>query len=189
MYIVISNKLLKKVLSTILLKPVISSIGKRKLIEFSSNALTIAQLRPIKMSYASYENANTPSKDIPPLVIMHGLFGSKSNWNSLCKEFLKYTIPQRKIIAVDARNHGDSPHSEYHTYPHLAEDIKALLEQLNIEKAALIGHSMGGRAVMYFTLKYVRFVRNNILNYNPNFLVTICGKINCSRHIGCENEH
>ena len=60
-----------------------------------------------------------------------------------------------KVIAVDARNHGDSPHTAEHTYPHIVEDIKALMENLNIKKASLIGHSMGGRAMMLMALKYV----------------------------------
>lgn len=58
---------------------------------------------------------------------------------------------------MDARNHGDSPHSAEHTYELMAEDVVALLKNLNIEKAAVMGHSMGGRAMMYLSLKYVCF--------------------------------
>lgn len=39
---------------------------------------------PIKMAYTSYEST-TSNKDSDPIVIMHGLLGSKSNWNSLSK--------------------------------------------------------------------------------------------------------
>lgn len=59
---------------------------------------------------------------------------------------------------MDARNHGDSPHVVDFTYQHMAEDIKYLMADLNIKKASLIGHSMGGRAMMYFAVVYVRFV-------------------------------
>jgi len=61
---------------------------------------------------------------------------------------------------VDARNHGESPHSREHTYQHLAEDVADLLKQLNISKVAVLGHSMGGQAMMYLTLKYVIFLFN-----------------------------
>lgn len=56
---------------------------------------------------------------------------------------------------MDARNHGDSPHENEHTYYHLAEDINFFMKNQKIDKVALIGHSMGGRAVMAFTLLYV----------------------------------
>lgn len=119
----------------------------------ASNAET---LEPVQLSYATYESTvGLPDGQGPPLIIMHGLFGSKGNWNSLCKVYQQKTNPERKIIAIDARNHGDSPHSQNHTYAHMAADIKALLEHLHLDKVALMGHSMGGRAVMLFALKYV----------------------------------
>nr|CAI5834017.1 unnamed protein product [Callosobruchus analis] len=132
------------------------SANTQIILRLSTNADT---LEPVKLSYATYESttADKPSQ-AAPLVIMHGLFGSKSNWNSLCKVYQQKCNPQRKIIAVDARNHGDSPHSSEHTYAHLAADLKSLLNQLAVEKAALLGHSMGGRAVMLFALKYPELV-------------------------------
>lgn len=63
-----------------------------------------------------------------------------------------------KVITVDARNHGDSPHTDRQSYELMSEDIKLLLESLDVTKASLIGHSMGGRAMMYFAIVYVRFV-------------------------------
>lgn len=107
----------------------------------------------VNMSYATYESTTTLTSS--PLLIMHGLFGSKGNWNSLSKALQQKTQPQRKIIAVDARNHGESPHTDSHSYEDLAQDIHYFLHQMNIEKTCLLGHSMGGRAVMLFALKYV----------------------------------
>lgn len=40
----------------------------------------------------------------------------------------------------------------------MVEDIKMLMEELNVKKASLIGHSMSGRTIMYFATVYVRFV-------------------------------
>lgn len=112
--------------------------------------------RPINMAYASYETTHSTDYDkTPPIILMHGLFGSKSNWNSLCKAILKKSNPRRKIIAVDARNHGESPHTDSHNYNDLASDIKHLMDRQNIKKACLMGHSMGGKAVMCFALNYV----------------------------------
>ncbi|XP_018561001.1 protein ABHD11 isoform X2 [Anoplophora glabripennis] len=120
-------------------------------------------LEPVQLSYATYESTVGLPGQAPPLVIMHGLFGSKGNWNSLCKVYQQKTNPERKIIAIDARNHGDSPHNDNHTYAHMAADIKALLDQLHLEKVALMGHSMGGRTVMLFALKYPELVEKLIV--------------------------
>ncbi|XP_056633194.1 protein ABHD11-like isoform X2 [Diorhabda sublineata] len=120
-------------------------------------------LEPIDMSYATYESTGNEIVQSNPFIIVHGLFGSKSNWNSICKYYNQKFNPSRKIIAVDTRNHGDSPHSDKHTYAHLAADIKSLYGQLNIQKAVLMGHSMGGRAVMLFALKYPELVERLIV--------------------------
>ncbi|KAF5281677.1 hypothetical protein FQR65_LT14607 [Abscondita terminalis] len=135
--------------------------GVAKNVRFFGSATA---LEPINMAFASYESTSTYGDAQPsPLIIMHGMLGSKANWNSLCKAFQKQTDPQRKIIAVDARNHGDSPHCIHHTYPHIAEDVKEFLTKLKIKKACLLGHSMGGRAMMYFALKYPNFVDKLII--------------------------
>ncbi|XP_017782024.1 PREDICTED: protein ABHD11 [Nicrophorus vespilloides] len=124
---------------------------------FSTKANPKSNVEPVKLAFASYE-ATSGVEGPPPLVIMHGLFGSKGNWNSLCKVYHQKTLPPRKIFAVDARNHGDSPHSSEHTYRHLAEDIKAFMDSFKIKKASLMGHSMGGRAMMLFSLHYPEMV-------------------------------
>lgn len=67
-----------------------------------------------------------------------------------------------QIYSIDARNHGDSPHSDVHSYEHMVADLVALYEKLGIDKASVIGHSMGGRAMMLLALKYVRFAVLNL---------------------------
>ncbi|XP_022188390.2 protein ABHD11 [Nilaparvata lugens] len=125
--------------------PLLSCCESNKIRRFLSNE---NRSGPIKMSYKEFGESHTTS-DVP-IVIMHGLFGSKMNWNYVSKEI--HTALQRKVFTVDARNHGDSPHTPDHSYLLLAQDLKAFLQERNIDKAVLIGHSMGGRAVMYFTL-------------------------------------
>ena len=53
-----------------------------------------------------------------------------------------------QIITVDARNHGDSPHVPEMDYHLMSEDIEQLMSQLGIEKAHILGHSMGGKIAM-----------------------------------------
>jgi esterase len=86
----------------------------------------------------------------PPLVILHGLFGSLDNWFSIAKELMEHYT----LYLVDQRNHGDSPHSEKWNYAVMVEDLRELLDDLGLEKVFLMGHSMGGKTVMNFAVNY-----------------------------------
>ncbi|XP_006562001.1 protein ABHD11 isoform X2 [Apis mellifera] len=100
---------------------------------------------PVKLAYVSYESMDGNKNALKhPIIIMHGLFGSKTNWNTLSK-----TIHQK---TDHARNHGDSPHSTNMTYSHMAQDVVQLMNDLGFEKSILLGHSMGGSAMMYVAL-------------------------------------
>lgn len=81
-----------------------------------------------------------------PFVIVHGLFGSLDNWQTHAKTLSNYF----QVILVDARNHGHSPHTEKHSYDLMAEDLHQLFLNLGITNAHVLGHSMGGKAVMRF---------------------------------------
>jgi pimeloyl-ACP methyl ester carboxylesterase len=86
----------------------------------------------------------------PPLVILHGLFGSLDNWFSIAKELVEHYT----LYLVDQRNHGDSPHADVWNYAVMVEDLKELLDSEGLEKIFLMGHSMGGKTVMNFAVKY-----------------------------------
>jgi esterase len=86
----------------------------------------------------------------PPLIILHGLFGSLDNWRTLGKTFSQSFT----VFAIDQRNHGRSPHSSVLTYQAMAEDVKQFLQQHNLSSAHLLGHSMGGKTAMQFAVTY-----------------------------------
>lgn len=83
-----------------------------------------------------------------PLVILHGLFGSKRNWVSVAARLAEH----RRVITVDMRNHGESPWDDVHDYPALAADVARLIERRVGEPAVVMGHSMGGKAAMLLAL-------------------------------------
>ena len=86
----------------------------------------------------------------PPLVILHGLFGSLDNWFSIAKDLeTSFTL-----YLVDQRNHGDSPHSTEWNYGVMVEDLRELLDAEGLDSVYLMGHSMGGKTVMNFAVKY-----------------------------------
>ena len=85
-----------------------------------------------------------------PLLIIHGLFGSSDNWGMLGKRFAeKYTV-----YLIDLRNHGRSPHSRNMNYEAMADDLLELIQDEKILNPSLIGHSMGGKAALFFNEKY-----------------------------------
>lgn len=89
-----------------------------------------------------------------PLVILHGLFGMLDNWQTLARKW----AADRRVILVDLRNHGRSLHHEQMDYPTMAEDVATLLESLQIDRCALLGHSMGGKVAMQTALTYPELV-------------------------------
>jgi esterase len=86
----------------------------------------------------------------PPLIILHGLFGSSDNWVSIAKNLSGFFT----VYLPDLRNHGQSPHSEIHDYESMSADLLELANDLKIKKFFLSGHSMGGKTAILFALKW-----------------------------------
>lgn len=86
-----------------------------------------------------------------PLVILHGFLGMSDNWKTLGNKFAENGF---EVHLIDQRNHGRSFHSEDFNYDFLAADLKAYLNHYQIEKANIIGHSMGGKTAMQFACDY-----------------------------------
>jgi len=86
----------------------------------------------------------------PPLIILHGLYGSSDNWVTIAKNLSDtYTI-----ILPDQRNHGESPHSDIHNYESMRDDLYELVKDLNLKKIFLAGHSMGGKTAISFAINW-----------------------------------
>ncbi len=86
----------------------------------------------------------------PYVIIVHGLFGMLDNWHTIAQQMQD----QFRIITIDQRNHGHSPHVASMTYDEMAQDIAGLMDELNIDSAHLVGHSMGGKTAMHFANLY-----------------------------------
>lgn len=85
-----------------------------------------------------------------PLVILHGLFGSLDNWMTLAKKLGEHF----EVFVLDARNHGQSPHSTDFNYDVMADDLYAFLMEHQIIDPIILGHSMGGKSAMQFAMNY-----------------------------------
>lgn len=87
--------------------------------------------------------------DKPTLLVAHGLYGSARNWGVICKRL----SDERQVMAVDLRNHGQSPWTESHSYPEMAEDLAELIAAHG-GQMDVIGHSMGGKTAMMLALSH-----------------------------------
>jgi pimeloyl-ACP methyl ester carboxylesterase len=97
----------------------------------------------MKLFYRKYGNG-------PPLIILHGLFGSSDNWVTVAKALSgNFTV-----YLPDQRNHGQSPHSDIHDYDSMRDDLHELAQDLSLKKFFLAGHSMGGKTAIAFALKW-----------------------------------
>ena len=95
--------------------------------------------------------------DLPPLLIVHGLYGSARNWGVVAKKL----SDERQVIAVDMRNHGESGWRDTHSYPDLASDLAEVLQEIG--PADVLGHSMGGKASMVTALHHSDLVNRLIV--------------------------
>ncbi|KAI9272189.1 Alpha/Beta hydrolase protein [Helicostylum pulchrum] len=122
-------------------------------------------LQPAKRFYSSvplsFNKYSVKPSSEPPVLICHGLFGSKQNWSSLAKAMSNRL--SRTVYTIDLRNHGDSPHTNIHTYETMSNDLVEFMSEHDIQKPVLLGHSMGGKTVMTTALQHPSLVSKLIV--------------------------
>jgi esterase len=91
----------------------------------------------------------------PPLLVLHGLFGSSSNWRGVARQL----ADTHTVYSVDLRNHGASPWADSMAYTEMADDVLQLMDRLGLKQAAVLGHSMGGKTAMALALRHPQRVR------------------------------
>jgi pimeloyl-ACP methyl ester carboxylesterase len=107
-----------------------------------------------------------PNSSIPPVMLVHG-FASNKEVNWIYPQWVStLTKTGRRVIALDNRGHGKSSKLydpvAYHTAT-MAEDVRALLDHLGIERADCMGYSMGARICAFLALKHPTRVRSVVL--------------------------
>jgi len=96
-----------------------------------------------------YRSYGDPQLNGTPLVLLHGLLGSASNWHSVAR---RLSVGWH-VLVPDLRNHGRSPHSDEIGYPAMASDLARLLNRLGWRQVTLVGHSMGAKVAMWLALQ------------------------------------
>jgi pimeloyl-ACP methyl ester carboxylesterase len=98
--------------------------------------------------------------DGPPIVLIHGMLNSSSHWRSVALELARdYTV-----IAPDLIGHGDSaaPRGDYSLGAHAAS-IRDLLAAIGLDRASIVGHSLGGGVAMQFFYQFPQRVERLVL--------------------------
>jgi esterase len=88
------------------------------------------------------------AKGDDPVILLHGVFGSLENLGVVARALSQ----TREVHALDLRNHGRSPHADSMTYAEMAADVRAYMDEHNLSRAAILGHSMGGKTAMRLAL-------------------------------------
>ena len=111
------------------------------------------------------------AKTSTPLLILHGLFGSNSNWANLARQF----SATREVYALDLRNHGQSPHANSMNFAEMTSDVLEFIQAQGLSECDLLGHSMGGKVAMQLAL-------NNPNCLNKLIIADIAPKLYPPRH-------
>ncbi|CCH41803.1 Abhydrolase domain-containing protein 11 [Wickerhamomyces ciferrii] len=147
-----------------------SSLAKN---EFNDKLLS-RDIPTVKLAYDLINDKTNTLKEGAPILILHGVFGSKSNNRSIAKQLNSRL--ERDVYTIDLRNHGDSPHNKRHDYPALAADVERFIEDNELPKPIIIGHSMGAKAAMALSLRrrdlieILVSVDNSPVNLQPSSL-------------------
>jgi len=95
-----------------------------------------------------------------PLVILHGLFGMGDNWQTLGK---KWSEDGFCVHIIDQRNHGQTQNTDAFSYQLMSDDLLGYFEENNLDKASILGHSMGGKVAMLFATQHANRVEKLIV--------------------------
>jgi esterase len=126
----------------------------------------------MKLFYRKYGNG-------PPLIILHGLYGSSDNWTTIAKNL----SDSFTVYLPDQRNHGQSPHNDIHDYDSMRDDLFEMATDLGLSTFFLAGHSMGGKTAISFALKWPGMINGLLIADISPFIDEISRHIAYSQHL------
>jgi len=94
------------------------------------------------------------------IIILHGLFGSSDNWQTIARELGSKNF---SVAVLDLRNHGRSPHDVEFNYDVMADDVAETIRFMHFEGSILIGHSLGGKTAMNLAFRYPSLISGLIV--------------------------
>jgi pimeloyl-ACP methyl ester carboxylesterase len=122
------------------------------------------QNKPVSSGYVSNQGVKTYYEEYgsgSPLILLHGLYMTiEMNWAQLIPELSK----KHRVIAVELQGHGHSPYTERPlNYASLASDVAALMNQLKIDSADVVGYSFGGTVAYQLAIQSPKLVKKLVI--------------------------
>lgn len=94
-----------------------------------------------------------------PIVLLHGYAEDSRIWNKLASPLSEFY----RVVRIDFAGYGEAPPSDNMAMEQLAADILAVLDSENINRALLVGHSMGGYAALAFAEQFAQRLQGLVL--------------------------
>jgi 3-oxoadipate enol-lactonase len=88
--------------------------------------------------------------DAPALVLLHGRTADHHDWNGITQHLAK----RYRVLVPDLRGHGASDRPGTYPIPEMAEDVAGLLEVLGVDRAVVVGHSLGGMVAYHLAMNH-----------------------------------
>jgi len=111
------------------------------------------------MQLAFNQFGSPASEDSQTILILHGMFGSKRNWQSIARKLGE----DLQLFTLDLRNHGDSEHSDTMSYEDMADDVFQFISEHSLGKVSVVGHSMGGKVAMQMALQQPEIIKRVVI--------------------------
>lgn len=107
----------------------------------------------------NYQVHGPDNEQAPVLLLIHGLFGSADNLSVIRRSFDK----DYRVISLDLPDHGESPRSTGFSFDGFAQQVALTLEHLNVSRANVVGHSLGGKIAMYLAYMHPTLIDKIII--------------------------
>ncbi len=113
----------------------------------------------MQLAFNQFNAPEDPDTDRQTILILHGLFGSKRNWQSIARQLGE----QCQVFTLDLRNHGDSEHSDSMSYQDMVDDVFQFISDHSLGEVSVVGHSMGGKVAMQMALQHPEVIKRVVI--------------------------
>jgi esterase len=113
----------------------------------------------MQLAFNQFNVTEDSDSDRQTILILHGLFGSKRNWQSIARQLSE----QYQVFTLDLRNHGESGHHDDMTYQVMADDVFQFISEHSLKNVSVVGHSMGGKVAMQMALLHPEIIKRLVI--------------------------